>query len=65
MSTNVTSPESKAHAKHLSEESTVLLKNDDNLLPLNLKHNEYPSGILVIGNGKHATEPTTHGSGSG
>ena len=63
MSSNVTTPESKNHAKELSQESTVLLKNDDNTLPL--KFNNTLRGVLVLGNGKHAHDPITHGSGSG
>lgn len=64
MSSNVTTPERKEKAKWLSTESTVLLKNDNNTLPLNthLIQNKF---ILVLGNGKHAVDPVTHGSGSG
>jgi hypothetical protein len=47
----------------LSEESTVLLKNENNALPI--KEVNGTERILVIGNGKHATDPITHGSGSG
>jgi len=63
MSSNVTTPESKNLAKELSQEGTVLLKNDNNILPL--KFNDSLEGVLVLGGGSQAHDPVTHGSGSG
>jgi len=63
MSSNVTTPESKKLAKELSQEGTVLLKNDNNVLPL--KFNGSLEGVLVLGSGSQAHDPVTHGSGSG
>ena len=50
-------------ARKLSEESSVLLKNDDNILPLS----QNPKGqkILIIGGDNNTFAPQTHGSGSG
>ena len=59
ISNNVTSVEHVAIARELSENSTILLKNDGNVLPLkktNLK-------VAVVGT--QAWNPIVHGGGSG
>lgn len=58
MSANVTSDAHIALATKLAEESMVLLKNENDLLPLSKKLN-----ILVLGD--KADEPHNHGDGSG
>lgn len=60
---NVTSKAHNALARRLATESAVLLKNDAQLLPLNIaKANEH--GVVVIGAAGHDA-PITGGAGSG
>ena len=62
-SVNVTSKEHKNLSRKFMEESTVLLKNDDDLLPLS----PHPKNqkILLIGAENQTFHPTTYGDGSG
>jgi beta-glucosidase len=57
---NVSTPEHKELARKVSAQSTVLLKNDDNLLPLK---KDKTLKIALIGS--DASKPYTAGSGSG
>lgn len=56
---NVTSAEANALARELSRSATVLLKNNNNALPITKSIKK----IAVIG--AEATNPTVHGGGSG
>ena len=57
---NVTSVDHQDFARKAVEESTILLKNENNALPLNLT---VGTNILLLGN--QAGDPTIHGWGSG
>ena len=59
ISNNVTSVEHVAIARELSENSTILLKNDDNVLPLKKRNLK----VAVVGT--QAWNPIVHGGGSG
>jgi beta-glucosidase len=59
-SANVTSQEHQDIARKGVEQSTILLKNEKNVLPLQKKKGMH---ILVLGN--QAGEPVLHGTGSG
>jgi len=57
----VTTPENIKIAQKLNEQGVVLLKNDDNTLPLDQNKRQK---LLILGEGEQAYYPTTHGTGS-
>lgn len=59
---NVTTPVNKAIAREISQESAVLLKNDNKTLPLNF---DQIKNILIHGQDDLANGPITGGQGSG
>jgi len=59
---NVTNDDTKAIARELSEQSAILLKNEDKTLPLNFTKTK---NILMIGQDDFVNNPITGGAGSG
>jgi beta-glucosidase len=58
----VTSPEHKAIARQINEEGIVLLKNENNALPLKMSKKQ---NILILGEDDLAYNARSHGTGSG